>query len=117
MKPQGPGTHIIVHSDAINAFVVKLNLWSQRAKNNNFASFHRLTEKTEDDFNKNLKEDIISHLRNLQDEFERYFNTGSILMKVARNPFILKKEDVPEAIQEEFTELTNDSFAKDEFAN
>ena len=107
-----------MHSDAINAFVVKLNLWRQRAKNNNFASFHRLTEITGDDFNKNLKEDIISHLRNLQDEFERYFseiNTGSILMKVARNPFIHKVEDVPEAIQEEFTELTNDSFAKDEF--
>ena len=107
-----------MHSDAINAFVVKLNLWGQRAKNNNFASFHHLTEITVDDFNKNLKEDIISHLGNLQDEFERYFseiNTGSILMKVARNPFIHKVEDVPEAIQEEFTELTNDSFAKDEF--
>ena len=36
-------------------------------------------------------------------------------MKVAKNPFIHKVEDVPEAIQEEFTELTNDSFAKDEF--
>ena len=36
-------------------------------------------------------------------------------MKVARNPFIHKVEDVTEAIQEEFTELTNDSFAKDEF--
>ena len=36
-------------------------------------------------------------------------------MKVARNPFIHKAEDVPEAIQEKFTELTNDSFAKDEF--
>ena len=36
-------------------------------------------------------------------------------MKVARNPFIHKVEDVPEAIQEESTELTNDSFAKDEF--
>ena len=36
-------------------------------------------------------------------------------MKVARNPFIHKVEDVPEAIQEEFTELTNDFFAKDEF--
>ena len=36
-------------------------------------------------------------------------------MKVARNPFIHKVEDVPEAIQEEFTELTNDSFAEDEF--
>ena len=107
-----------MHSDAINAFVVKLNLWRKRAKNNNFASFHRLTEITGDDFNKNLKEDIISHLRNLQDEFKRYFpeiNTGRILMKVARNPFIHKVEDVPKAIQEEFTELTNDSFAKDEF--
>ena len=117
-KLQGPGTNIIVHSDGINAFVVKLNLWRQRAKNNNFASFHRLTEITGDDFNKNLKEDIISHLRNLQDDFERYFseiNTGSILMKVARNPFIHKVEDVPEAIQKEFTELKNDSFAKDEF--
>ena len=61
-KLQGPaGTNIIVHSDAINAFVVKLNLGRQRAKNNYFASFHRLTEIT-DDFNKNLKEDIISHL-------------------------------------------------------
>ena len=117
-KLQGPGTNIIVHSDAINASVVKLNLWRQRAKNNNFVSFHRLTEITGDDFNKNLKEDIISHLRNLQDEFERYFpeiNTGRILIKVARNPFMHKVEDVPEAIQEEFTELTNNSFAKDEF--
>ena len=113
-KLQGQGTNIIVHSDAINAFVVKLNLWRQQAKNNNFASFHRLTKITEDDFNKNLKEDIISHLRNFQDEFERYFpeiNTGSILMEVARNRFIHKVEDVPEAIQEEFTELTNNSFA------
>ena len=54
-KLQGPGTNIIVHSDAINAFVVKLNLWRQRAKNNNFASFHRLTEITGDDFNKKLE--------------------------------------------------------------
>ena len=114
-KLQGPGTNIIVHSDA--RFVVKLNLWRQQAKNNNFASFHRLTEITGDDFNKNL-EDIISHRRNLLDEFERYFseiNTGSMLMKVARNLFIHKVEDVPEAIQKEFTKLTSDSFAKDEF--
>ena len=36
-------------------------------------------------------------------------------MKVARNSFIHKVEDVPKAIQEDFTELTNDSFAKNEF--
>ena len=36
-------------------------------------------------------------------------------MKVARNPFVCKMKDVSEAIQEEFIELINDSFAKDEF--
>ena len=36
-------------------------------------------------------------------------------MKVTRNPFIHKVEDVPKAFKEEFTELTNDSFAKNEF--
>ena len=51
-KLQGPGTNIIVHTDAMNAFVAKLKLWSQRANNNNFASFHRLTEIAGDDLNK-----------------------------------------------------------------
>ena len=107
-----------MHTDVINAFVAKLKLWSQRANNDNFASFHHLTEITGDDFEQNLKKDIISHLQNLQNEFERYFfeiNTFSILMKVAKNPFLCKVEDVSEAIQEEFIELTNDSFEKDEF--
>ena len=116
-KLQGPGSNIIVHIDAINAFVAKLKLWRQRANNDNFTSFYRLTEITGDDFEQNLK-DIISHLQNLQNEFERYFaeiNISSILMKVIRNPFLCKAEDVPEAIQEEFIELTNDSFAKEEF--
>ena len=36
-------------------------------------------------------------------------------MKVAGNPFVYKMKDVPEAIQDEFVELTNNSFAKDEF--
>ena len=72
-KLQGPRSNIIVHTDAINAFVAKLKLWSQQANNDNFASFHRLTEITGDYFEQNLKDDIISHLQNLQNEFERYF--------------------------------------------
>ena len=36
-------------------------------------------------------------------------------MKAVKNPFLCKVKDVPEAIQEEFIELTNDFFAKDEF--
>ena len=90
-KLQGPRSDTIVHTDAINSFVAKLKLWSQRTNNDNFASFHNLTDITGDDFEQNLKEDIISHLQNLQNEFERYFpkiNTSSILMKVARNPFL-----------------------------
>ena len=54
----------------------------------------------------------------MQNEFKQYFleiNSSSILIKVARNPFVCKVEDVPEAIQEHCKELTNDSFAKDEF--
>ena len=89
-KLQGPGSNIICHQ-CINAFVAKLKLYSQRANNDNFASFHRLTDMTRDDFEQNLKEDIISHLQNLQNEFERYFfeiNTSSVLMKVATNPFL-----------------------------
>ena len=77
-----------------------------------------MTEITGDDFKQRLKEDIISHLQNLQNEFEQYFPkivTSSILMKVARNPFLCKAEDIPEAIQEEFIKLTNDSIAKYEF--
>ena len=79
-----------MHTDTINAFVANLKLWSQRANNDNFASFHCLIE---DDFEQNLKEDIISHQQNLQNEFERYFpkiNTSSILIKVARNPFLCR---------------------------
>ena len=94
-KLQGPRNDIIVHTDAINAFVAKLKLWSQRANNDNFASFLRLTDITGDDFEQNLKEDIISRLQNLRNEFERYFpkiNTSSILMKVARNPFLCTVE-------------------------
>ena len=90
-KLQGPESNVIVHTDAINAFVAKLKLWSQRANNDNFASFHCLTGITGDDFEQNLKEDIISHLQNLQNEFERYFpeiSTSNVLIKVARNPFL-----------------------------
>ena len=93
-----------------------IKLWSQKANNDNFASFHRLTKITGDYFGQNSKEDIISHLQNFQNKFERYFFAiTSILMKLARNLFVCKVEDVPEVIKKEFIELTNDSFSKDEF--
>ena len=80
-KMQGPGSNIIVQTDVINTFVAKLNFWIQRAKNDNFVYFHRFAEIATYSFDENLKEDIIDHLQNLQDEFVRYFpeiNTSSI---------------------------------------
>ena len=50
---QGSGTNIIMHNDAINAFVAKFKLWSQQVNNDNFALFHRLTEITGDNFEQN----------------------------------------------------------------
>ena len=73
-KLQGPGSKVIVHTDAINAFVAKHEPWSQRTNNDNFALFHHLTEIIGDNFEQNLKEDINSHLQNLQNEFEQYFS-------------------------------------------
>ena len=71
-----------MQTDAINAFLAKLNIWIQRAKNDNFTSFHRLSEITVDHFEQTLKGDIIDHLQNFQGEFVRYFpkiDTSSIL--------------------------------------
>jgi len=43
-KLQGSGSNIIMRTDAINAFKGKLKLGSQRAINDNFTLFHRLTD-------------------------------------------------------------------------
>jgi len=42
--------------------------------NDNFASFHRLFDVNMDDFEQIFKQDIISHLQNLQEELEQYFS-------------------------------------------
>ena len=98
--------------------MAKLNLWSQRANNDNFASFDCLTEITGDGFEQNLKETsssiyktckVSSSVISFRDKCFWHFDESG------RKPFVCKMEDVPETIQEEFIELINDSFAKDEF--
>ena len=62
-----------------------------------------------------LKEDIADHLSGLQGEFERYFrgiNTEGIEMVLTRDPYKCKVDDIPEDLQEEFLELTNNSSVK-----
>ena len=85
----------------------------------NFSAFHKLSKILgEELISAELKEDIRDHLSGLQGEFERYFpgnNTEGIEMILARDPYKCKVDDLPEDLQEEFLELTNNSSAKIEY--
>uniref|UniRef100_A0A2P2ICW4 Zinc finger protein n=1 Tax=Hirondellea gigas TaxID=1518452 RepID=A0A2P2ICW4_9CRUS len=118
-KMQEQGSNVIMRNDCVNAFIAKLQLWASRARNGNLASFHRLSDILGDsDIELTLREDIIAHLENLGDEFRRYYpvvDTADISMRLTRNPFACQLDDIPENFQEEFLDLTHDSFARDEF--
>ena len=43
-KMQGMRSNVIVHSDIINAFIGKLQLWGKQMKNGNLASFQHLSD-------------------------------------------------------------------------
>ena len=118
-KLQGQRSNVIMHTDAINAFMAKLQLWGKQMKKGNTAFFQRLSDILgEKDIKDPLKEEIITHLDHLGDEFKRYFpgiNTEDISMRLTRNPFICQVDDVRGDMQNEFLELKHDSSAKDEF--
>ncbi|XP_045121984.1 protein ZBED8-like [Portunus trituberculatus] len=116
---QGQRSNVIVYTDTINVFMAKLQLWGKQMKKGSTTFFQRLNDILGGkDIKDPLKEEIITHLDHLGDEFKRYLpgiNTEDISMRLARNPFICQVDDVPEDIQNEFLELKYDSSAKDEF--
>ena len=118
-KLQGRESNIITHSDHIRSFIQKVLLWNRKLDSGNFSAFHKLSEILgEELISTELKEDIRDHLSGLQGEFERYFpgiNTEGIEMVLARDPYKCKVDDLPEDLQEEFLELTNNSSAKIEY--
>ena len=119
---QGKNTSRIDHYDAIRAFVEKLGLWFRRVQNGNYASFSNLDAalaKNKVDLDGKLKSEIEAHLQCLKQEFERYFPdlTHDDLpnWKLARNPFRVDVDILPDEIQEEFLEMKCNSVAKDDF--
>ncbi|XP_076059427.1 protein FAM200C-like [Oratosquilla oratoria] len=121
-KLQGKGTNILFQSDKIRAFVAKLELWKKRAGSGSFSSFLALNEcveDMEDGLPDPIAEDIKQHLEGLEEEFKYYFpgiKNESNENKLIRDPF-QRNVDVPDAWQEEFLDLKNDSPAKDAFQN
>ncbi|XP_068222231.1 protein FAM200A-like [Palaemon carinicauda] len=84
----------------------------------NTSSFPRLIEiLNEKSFSDSLKTVIKDHLQGLENEFQRYFpNIGerSFVFNLARDPFSLEVDDIPEDLQEQFLELKSISVAKDD---
>jgi hypothetical protein len=119
VKLQGRQSNIIIQCDVIKAFMAKVSLWRRKINTGNTFMFDKLSEiLDEDSSNEDLKHEINEHLTTLENEFNRYFpeiNTDSIEMSIIRNPFACQVDDVPQEIQENFLELTNDSFMKGEF--
>lgn len=92
-KMQERGSNVIMHTDAISAFMAKLQLWGKRMRDGNVTSFQRLSDiHDEDNIEDQLKDEIIDHLEHLGDEFKRYFpgiDTASISMILTSNPFFV----------------------------
>ncbi|XP_068234129.1 protein FAM200B-like [Palaemon carinicauda] len=65
-KLQGQRSNVIVHTDSINAFMAKLQLWGKQMKKGNTAFFQRLSDiLVEKDIKDPLKEEIFTHLDHL----------------------------------------------------
>lgn len=117
---QGSDTTILMHSDAIKAFLDKIALWRRKVERGITASFQRLSEVVgEEPLAEDLKQNIQEHLSGLEQEFRRYFHdiaeNENIQFKLSRNPFRCNVDDIPNEIQEEFLELINNTAAKEEF--
>ncbi|XP_068250246.1 uncharacterized protein [Palaemon carinicauda] len=118
---QGKNTTVIAHSDAIRAFIGKLQVWKRRIQKMNTSSFPNLNDiLNEESFSDSLKTEIEDHLKRLENEFQRYnprIGEMSYVFSLARNPFSLEVDDVPEDLQEQFRELKFNSVAKDDFTS
>lgn len=117
---QGPHTTIIMHTDAIKAFLDKLALWERKVKGGNVNCFQRLNDVIgEEPLIQELQQEIKEHLSILKEEFSHYFpdinSNENIQLKLARNPFRCPVDDLPDDIQDEFLELINNTATKEEF--
>ncbi|XP_074026224.1 protein FAM200B-like [Leptinotarsa decemlineata] len=105
-------------------YVEKLQLWIRKVSMNpsNYSSFSKVVSVSEevcfeDVFEGQLlKNLIIDHLKNLKEEFSRYFpNLSEELYKLSTDPFNMDIQLLPEELQEEGIEIKNDSAARYDF--
>ncbi|XP_034277935.1 zinc finger BED domain-containing protein 5-like isoform X1 [Pantherophis guttatus] len=119
---QGPDATCLDLSEKIRAFQMKLQLWQKKLDENKIYMLPTLSAFFEEhDIEPDKKIMMIisakEHLHMLEDEVSSYFpNLPDTPFALARSPFTVKIEDVPETAQEEFIELINSDAARTDFA-
>ncbi|XP_053431246.1 protein ZBED8-like isoform X2 [Nycticebus coucang] len=119
---QGPNATCLDLSEKIQSFQMKLRLWQKKLDENKIYMLPTLSAFFEEhDIERDKRITMIisvkEHLHMLADEITSYFpNLPDTPFALARSPFTVKVEDVPETAQEEFIELINSDAARTDFS-
>ncbi|XP_040275677.1 protein ZBED8-like [Bufo bufo] len=119
---QGPNATCLDLSEKVRSFQMKLQLWQKKLDNNNIYMLPTLAAFFEEhgiepDKRITMIISVKEHLHMLEDEISLYFpNLPDTPFALARSPFTVKVEDVPETAQEEFIELINNDAARTDFS-
>ncbi|XP_040191825.1 zinc finger BED domain-containing protein 5-like [Rana temporaria] len=120
---QGPNATCLDLSEKIRSFQMKLQLWQQKLDENKIYMLPNLSaffEENNIELDKRIKtiSSVKEHLQMLADEISLYFpNVPDTPFALARCPFTVKIEDVPENAQEEFIDLITSDAAKNDFSS
>ena len=121
LSMQGKHKILIDTVDKISAFKDKLRLWSARVEKNKFASFPNLNLILED-ANDNavlekMKQIVLTHLKNLCVQFDKYIPEKMKEFEWVKNPFTFAIDPDDDRLQfsENMIELQNDTGFKQMF--
>ena len=119
LQMQGKNTNVIKFVDTLKAFKAKLANWKRKAEINSFAILEKLDmlldSREESSMPEVVEKDIVKHLSNLQNKFDRYFPEASDEnFDFVRNLFTFPIEKLSDECQDEFLELIKDSGVRQE---
>jgi len=69
---------ILIASEKLSSFIGKLEIWTRRVENGNFANFPMLDSIVLENEKDTIIPDITIHLKRLGESFNGYFSTGNI---------------------------------------
>ena len=120
---QGPNATCLDLSEKIRSFEMKLQLWQKKLDDNKMYMLPTLSaffeeNDIEPDKRSKMIISVKEHLHMLADEISSYFpNLPNTPFALARSPFTVKVDDIPETAQEEFIELINSDAARNDFSS